>query len=412
MHQYCTPDTKYRQQGWWSKVKQSCRQAKQDGYQYVWIDTCCINKESSAELQEAINSMFRWYQKAGICYAYLSDVEGMGHSFQESEWFRRGWTLQELLASGEVFFFDRQWGCLGNKRDLAPVIGKITKIDKHYLQRSFASIGNKPRHYQMMSWAASRKTSRVEDRAYSLLGLFGVNMPFLYGEGTKALRRLQEAILGQSLSTDLFHWKGVPDCGHWDQRSGLLAQSPDNFKDLENYPNRSIQTEISITAIGIKTTFALFPVCPTIYFAVLSAPSEGSVPPNGIYLQHIEAKYYRRVSFKEEAFAQYDRSWVIDCFLPGPSTAPHHQTDKILKDEKHEKHNEREIIVLNQPIPLVDARSEAIPDLMVRQSSCIKTAFTCSENHEDLVHRMMGTAWQVQRGIGRPGVWWVYPSAD
>jgi len=79
------------------KIKQCCEVAEEAGFQYAWIDTCCIDKTSSAELSEAINSMYRWYKKAAICYAYLSDVDS-ADDLKDSLWFTRGWTLQELLV--------------------------------------------------------------------------------------------------------------------------------------------------------------------------------------------------------------------------------------------------------------------------------------------------------------------------
>lgn len=93
------------------KLQRCCKQAERDGLGYTWIDTCCIDKTDSVELGEAINSMFRWYRKAFICYAYLSDVPGddnprnLGSEFRKSRWFKRGWTLQELLAPQSLHFY-------------------------------------------------------------------------------------------------------------------------------------------------------------------------------------------------------------------------------------------------------------------------------------------------------------------
>ena len=172
--------------------------------------TICIDKRSSSELSEAINSMFEWYAKAYIYYAYLSDVnsrtelkdlqedpnpndelEFLLTDFARSRWFMRGWTLQELIAPAEVRFFGKDWIYLGSNKSLSHGIGKITGIDLDILRSGVyftrARLNAIP-IARKMSWAAKRKTSRLEDQAYSLLGIFGVNMPMLHGEGPKVLR--------------------------------------------------------------------------------------------------------------------------------------------------------------------------------------------------------------------------------
>ncbi|PMD16890.1 hypothetical protein NA56DRAFT_730642, partial [Hyaloscypha hepaticicola] len=179
----------------WSKVTGCCAQAALDGWEYVWIDSCCIDKTSSAELSEAINSMFRWYKKAEVCYAYLSDVSSASDDprnfpsqFSQSKWFTRGWTLQELLAPHYVDFFDQTWTWIGSKGSLNAVISQITGIADLVCYKE-ASVAQK------MSWASYRETTRIEDLSYCLLGLFGVHMPPLYGEGENAFMRLQREIM-------------------------------------------------------------------------------------------------------------------------------------------------------------------------------------------------------------------------
>jgi hypothetical protein len=215
-----------------------------DGYEYIWIDTCCIDKSSSAELSEAINSMFRWYQEAAVCYTYLSDgpprKEGdpwkEGSKFRESRWFTRGWTLQELIAPKNMEFFSEVWSKLGSKSALLDLLSDITGIDKMVLQhRLFSDLGIAKK----MSWASNRTTTRVEDRAYSLLGLFDVNMPLLYGEGQKAFIRLQEEILKQTDDESLFaHKTGEIKFSlrpsYSSLTSSLFAQSPDCFAQSAN----------------------------------------------------------------------------------------------------------------------------------------------------------------------------------
>jgi hypothetical protein len=224
----------------YAKIRYACRQAILDSHTYVWIDTCCIDKSSSAELTEAINSMFRWYQDAAICYAYLEDimlkkkVDLTVDSLCSCKWFTRGWTLQELLAPEEVKFFgspgpfssvEALWTPLGTKFNLADEIASATGIDQASLlvpgqlnQKSIA---------QRMSWAAKRTTTRPEDMAYCLLGIFGVTMPLLYGEGQVAFFRLQEEIMKYSDDQSLFAWS----ISHGTQvRSGIFAPSPANFE--------------------------------------------------------------------------------------------------------------------------------------------------------------------------------------
>ncbi|PTB59978.1 hypothetical protein M431DRAFT_514519 [Trichoderma harzianum CBS 226.95] len=183
----------------------------------VWVDTCCIDKSSSAELTEAINSMFRWYSMAAVCYVVLSDVEATSdHAVLEermakSRWFTRGWTLQELLAPPpeKLIFYSKEWTRLGSKKDFVDIVSSITRINKQYLQ------GQDLRHAsvaQKMSWAALRQTSRLEDVAYCLLGLFDINMPMIYGEGDRAFIRLQEAIMTSTPDDhSLFAWGPILD---------------------------------------------------------------------------------------------------------------------------------------------------------------------------------------------------------
>lgn len=184
------------------------RQAQQDDLEYFWVDTCCIDKASSAELTEAINSMFRWYQNAQKCYVYLADVS-YGDSasdeparstwkseFRKSRWFTRGWTLQELIAPRTIDFFskDEQW--LGNKQSLEITVHEITQIPNHVLQSASVSDFD---FDERLAWSENRKTTRVEDKAYSLLGIFDVSMPVIYGEGEElALRRLRAEFSARS----------------------------------------------------------------------------------------------------------------------------------------------------------------------------------------------------------------------
>ena len=204
------------------KIGRCCELAASEGWQYVWIDTCCIDKSSSAELSESINSMFRWYRESAICYVYLSDFSlGSRHPLHESRWFRRGWTLQELLAPSNVVFFDQHWVEVGSKAFLEQKLSQICSISTNHLKNPFsASIAAR------MSWAARRETSREEDLAYSLLGLFNIHMPLIYGEGANAFRRLQLEIIASSDDESIFAWMDEPLV-----ESGLLARRPAAFSN-------------------------------------------------------------------------------------------------------------------------------------------------------------------------------------
>ena len=192
------------------KIRQFLALAEAHGHEWAWADTCCIDKTSSAELTEAINSMFRYYQHAEVCYVYLRDVPADDDpaepysAFDRSRWHTRGWTLQELLAPPTVVFLSQTWTVLGDKFRLASTLTRITQIPESVLrlEKDVAEMSVA----QRMSWAAERETTRVEDRAYCLFGLFGINMPTLYGEGSNAFYRLQEEILRTSVDASLFTW--------------------------------------------------------------------------------------------------------------------------------------------------------------------------------------------------------------
>ena len=218
----------------YEKILGCCRLAESEGFLYVWIDTCCIDKSSSVELSESINSMFQWYRDSRICYAYLSDVNSsedpssIGSSFTQSLWFTRGWTLQELLAPAEVVFLGSDWIEIGTKSSLCSNVSRITRISKNALEECS---WNEYSVAQKMSWAAGRQTRRLEDKAYCLMGLFDVNMPLLYGEGWKAFTRLQQEILKQSDDQSIFAWSYGEELHSHVQLSGLVATSPEDFKD-------------------------------------------------------------------------------------------------------------------------------------------------------------------------------------
>ena len=219
----------------YKKMIRFCEEAARQGFKWVWMDACCIDKTSSAELSEAINSMFVWYRDAVVCYVYLVDFIAWSDSEfavsgGRSRWFSRGWTLQELLAPENVVFYDHNWKDCGTKQSLAGIIANITGIDQRLLSGE-AQI-NEYSVAQKMSWASLRQTTRVEDMAYSLLGIFEINMPLLYGEGLKSFRRLQEEIIKSTTDQTIFAWRMRLDAGSEQNFSrGILASSTADFRN-------------------------------------------------------------------------------------------------------------------------------------------------------------------------------------
>lgn len=263
-----------QQKAGYDKIARTCQRAKDDGYQWAWVDTCCIDKRSSADLSEAINSMFEWYERAGVCYAFLADVPDAGgmetspdadDEFSRSRWFTRGWTLQELIAPDHVIFFSSSWNVLGEKRRKGETrfmlkLSSITGI--HFELLNFGSSWLEDFSVaQRMSWAAQRRTTREEDQAYCLMGLFGVNMPILYGEGPlKAFLRLQSEIISSTPDETIFAWQRATGLGA--KVSGLLAGSPRFFKDCKDIVRQELRgpdayRSYSVTNMGLSIEAAL-----------------------------------------------------------------------------------------------------------------------------------------------------------
>lgn len=227
------PQAKNRTKTGFRKISLTCEQAQRDGLEYAWVDSCCINKESSAELSEAINSMFNWYSKAAICYAYIEDLDEKASAaefsaLKDCRWVTRGWTLQELLAPREIIFYAKGWIEIGRKSNMRAVLEDITGVPQDVLEEP-KNIGSKSVAARM-SWAARRETKREEDMAYCLLGIFDVNMPMVYGEGRKAFIRLQEEIMRQSDDDSLFTWCSSADDEAMAPYRGLFASSPREFQ--------------------------------------------------------------------------------------------------------------------------------------------------------------------------------------
>ncbi|KAK0111190.1 hypothetical protein ONS95_001566 [Cadophora gregata] len=257
----------------YKKVETCCTKALECGLEWVWIDTCCIDQQSSAELSEAINSMYQWYRQSAVCYAYLFDVHCVEKdflpsqtvdlqnldakiSFERARWFTRGWCLQELLAPRNMQFFNAHWEYIGSKNSLKTPISLVTGIDEYGLfipDLSVLSVAHR------MAWAASRETTRPEDIAYCLLGIFNINMPLLYGEGqVRAFGRLQEEIMRRTEDHSIFAWSGIGTDFRNDM-VGFLAPHPSGFSygrvDLCELPGYT--EPLSITGRGIRAQMPL-----------------------------------------------------------------------------------------------------------------------------------------------------------
>ncbi|KAL4078823.1 hypothetical protein V8B97DRAFT_1864703 [Scleroderma yunnanense] len=317
-----------RKRDGYQKILHSCLQANRDGLQWIWVDTCCIDRRNSAELSEAIHSMYRWYENASVCYAYLHDVadssfpsERHDARFPASngwpEWFSRGWTLQELIAPRNVQFFNKDWQPIGDKKTLAHILTVITRIPKEILENGLPS--NRPCVAQIMSWAADRTTTRLEDRAYSLLGLLGINMAMLYGEGKGAFQRLQREIIQTLNDFSIFAWEMKENTG---RIGSVLADDPIFFRDCSDMEPidpesfidifRSDIPDDELWAIETKGQLGSFPISNfgiqiwlplvpclgsrSVFRAILPCRTSKHQRPVGIHLVLRKSNYYYRYS--------------------------------------------------------------------------------------------------------------------
>jgi hypothetical protein len=278
------------------KIKIACIKARIDhGLKYAWVDTCCIDKSSSAELTKAINSMFKWYQRAVVCFVFLKDLDPETDSLENCNWFRRGWTLQELIAPRDISFFDKTWRNYGDKQKLGGEITRISGISEDVLmgKQPLADVPVAVR----MSWAAMRETTREEDIVYCLLGIFDVNMPMLYGEGEKAFIRLQEEIIKEIPDMSIFAWKASKDMDY----SGLLARSPAEFKDagflVASNDGFFGISEFSITNRGIRFNVPLaWSPSSGHYILPVNHGNRGiNVYSAGVYLRQVGSDLFVRV---------------------------------------------------------------------------------------------------------------------
>ncbi|KAF5590989.1 beta transducin [Fusarium pseudocircinatum] len=266
----------YKQMGW-SKLKNYCDRASEDGWEWAWMDTCCIDKTNPADTQEAINAMFRWYQRAGVCYAYLDDVDfakasqmpfpgdtdiarivnssrvALRDEFIGAKWFTRGWTLQELLAPHYLMFVDKEWRHMGTRETWALEIEKASNIEARHLNAFKPTDFTSCSIAMRFSWASGRETTVEEDESYSLLGLFGISLPLIYGEGGRqAFNRLQRQLIHVYPDDSVFAWKGSePDPK---PRWGILARSVKDFWDASKVTEGQYGNAYSMTNRGLEIT--------------------------------------------------------------------------------------------------------------------------------------------------------------
>ena len=277
--------------------------------------------------------MSEWYQNSDICYVYMDDVslpseateQRIEQAFWESAWWTRGWTLQELLEPFNIEFYDVAWNKIGDKKSLSTVIVQVSGIDSIYLSdpREIAEASIATR----MSWASQRKTTRPEDIAYCLLGLFDVNMALLYGEGArKAFTRLQLEIIKKSYDQSIFAWRGGPN-----NLSGMLASGPDRFERsggmhrvvlerpiFEQKPysmtNRGLKIRLPIVQAGEGCRYVLLHCCSGCErdFAQLDVFNEDLECHKWLAVRLLKASNDRWVRDTKELFPANPKEYAID----------------------------------------------------------------------------------------------------
>jgi hypothetical protein len=265
--------------------------------------------------------MFTYYRNAKECYTYLNDVHpNLDHgakieALRRSKWFKRGWTLQELLAPTELYFLDRNWKIIGSKSTLGSVLSEITGIENlNWSEISTISVATR------MSWASRRECTREEDDAYCLMGIFGINMPLLYGEGQNAFRRLQLEILKTSDDESLFAWWNPQE--DFRLQTGLLATSPHAFgdsADISRHPFYADRAPYDMTNKGLQIEASLIPCDSLLRRENLRREKDASSSyivrsyhkPNAIHRQLRSSDKYGNLPYPPSELAQEPRTWIF-----------------------------------------------------------------------------------------------------
>ena len=317
--------------------------------------------------------MYHWYQDSGICYAYLADVLIMDQ-LSNSRWFTRGWTLQELIAPSIVIFLNKEWQQIGTKLGLGSIISKVTGVPNSILQ------GANPQSASLaerMSWAANRKTTRIEDLAYSLMGIFNVNMPLLYGEGKRAFYRLQEEIMKVSDDHSLFAWKGLAS-----SFNSLLASSPAAFSTcskiipLDSYSTLSGPFTVNNKGIYLKLRIMNTESKPAnSCLALLPCTVKGELAKKvGIYVEAApeSEEYFRRV------YTGYlELVSIKDSALP-------RNVEKLFCFERRRQISERQLPLERA----IERGNQALMEYLFEQGATF--GFQCGNNQE-LVYKAIGS---------------------
>lgn len=371
---------KFKKTGF-AKIQAVCSLAQARGFAYAWVDTCCIDKTSSAELTENINAMYRYYASSAFCFAYLCDLppltedqkreevnwwsdydrytNGYDHfaapstaeTLRDCRWFSRGWTLQELIAPRYVEFYDADWDFRGSRDNWKGTLAEITGVNLSVLshERSLDTVPVATR----LSWAARRETSRQEDAAYCLLGLFGVYMPLIYGEGDNAFLRLQEEICRMTNDLSLFAWKASPPAGAEQRQQqqmfrGIFARSASEFAHcnrLHAAQSKGFTGEFSITNKGLRFEQRLTPSFAPVYVYEMDVQSFLDDAYLGIYLAKVDEKFVR---FRPGELVEKTRR----AKLPGNETAFY--VKKVLGRDESEAMQDKletstEIMLIHDP---------------------------------------------------------------
>ena len=352
------------------KLVGSCEEADREEIKLLWIDSCCIGVDEG-EREEAIKSMYRWYQCSKTCYTYLHDVADnfprkADDDTKLAEWFFRGWTLQELIAPTVLRFFNSSWQEIGDRRSLASTLNSITHIPEDVLQAD--DLGD-PRQLadrfgvaRVMSWAADRKTSKPEDRAYSLVGLFGVSLATAYGEGeNRAFRRLQEALIQEYGDQTIFSWSGKRETG------SVLADSPSDFQNCADVikwvpPSWAQSRRPFQIGQGSVTTRLRLTRCrgsSYIFQAALACCHRGNQTPIVITLAELNGIYYRIFGDFSPSDETDEREITLCCRQVTPSSLMFDVSSPLeattLGNERWERHD-----LANQVVSLTYARHQII----------------------------------------------------
>lgn len=359
----------------WRKVVICCAIARNARIPYAWIDTCCINKGNNNELQKAINSMYGYYERAFRCYVYLNDVQKSANTASEdevfdevskSQWFTRGWTLQELIAPYDLMFYNSNWEYLWAKRAYSRQLQRITGISKKLLEGE-ASLQDFSLA-QRMAWAASRTTTEVEDEAYSLLGLFQISMPLLYGEGDKAFLRLQQEIIKEYDDQSLFAWHD--NVSHI---KPVLAPSVACFRgldDLKCYPTNDRRHGHTFSNTGLNIQLMLIPWSMGVWVAPLSC---GRAIPEAQLDSEQSVRRYRRLGIFLRKTTVEDHYTRVSVDINGQLQ------DSIMLDS--------DIVAKKRQFFRISNLSVSIRQKLVSVPEQVQHSFTFSFNHPHLFRR-------------------------